>query len=170
MAIDSLLDGQQPLNGTLELKPGVLTLTTNSTKRAQHGQAVLESLLQGLVGPALSSLQTPEQLLDEHDARRQNAGDREPADSIDPEIAAEIIQHTLDEHYRRVLDEPVPALGDKTPRQCVRSKKGRERVIEWLKDLENNELHRAAREEQAPYDSRWLWNELKLGRYRDSPP
>ncbi|MGD2113356.1 MAG: hypothetical protein PVI50_08220 [Gammaproteobacteria bacterium] len=167
-AIDSLLDGQHPFNGTLELKPGVLTLTTNSMERAQHGQAMLETLLQGLIGPALSSLQTPEQLLEERDARRQDAGAREPADAIDPDIAAEIIHNTLDQHYRRVLDEPIPALGNKTPRQCARSKKGRERVIEWLKDLENNELRRAAREGQTPYDSRWMWEELNLTRYRDS--
>jgi hypothetical protein len=167
MAIDSLLDGQHSLNGTLELKPGVLTLTTNSMERAQRGQAMLETLLQGFIGPALSSLQTPEQLLEERDARRQKGVFREPADAIDPDIAAEIIHNILDQHYRRVLDEPVPALGDKTPRQCARSKKGRERVIEWLKDLENNELHRATREGQTPYDSRWMWDALKLGRYRD---
>lgn len=170
MVIDSLLDGQHSLNGTLELKPGVLTLMTNSMERAQRGQAMLETLLQGLVGPALSSLQTPEQLLEERGTRRQDAGDRKPADTIDPDMAAEIIHHTLDQHYRRVLDEPIPALGNKTPRQCARSKKGREKVIEWLKLLENNEERRAARQGQQPYDSRWLWDELKLGRYRDSPP
>ena len=170
MAIESLRNGQLPLSGTLELTPGVLTLVTNSTERAQRGQAVLESLLQGLIGPALSSLQTPEQLLEERDTQRQDTDQREPADSIDPEIAAEIIQHTLDQHYRRVLDEPVPALGDKTPRQCARSKKGRERVIEWLKHLENNELRRAASQGQTPYDSRWMWDVLKLGQYGDGPP
>jgi len=168
MAIDSLLDGQHPLNGTLELIPGVLTLTTNSMGRAQRGQDMLETLLRGLIGPALSSLQTPEQLLEERDARRQDAGAREPADAIDPGIAAEIIHNTLDQHYRQILDESIPALGNKTPRQCARSKKGRERVIEWLKDLENNELRRAASHGQPPYDSRWLWDELKLEQYRDS--
>jgi len=48
-----------------------------------------------------------------------------------------------------------------------RSKKGREKVIEWLKHLENNELRRATSQGQAPYDSRWMWEELKLARYRD---
>jgi hypothetical protein len=129
---------------------------------------VLESLLQDLVGPALSSLQTPEQMLEEHRTHRQDTGRQESADSLDPEIAAEIIQHTLDQHYRRVLDEPVPALDDRTPRQCARSKKGRELVIEWLKHLENNELHRAARQGQTPYDSRWMWDELKLSKHRNS--
>jgi hypothetical protein len=85
-------------------------------------------------------------------------------------MAAEIIHNTLYQHYRRVLDEPIPALGNKTPRQCARSKKDRVRVIEWLKDLENNELHRAASQGHPPYDSRWMWDELKLGRHRDSPP
>lgn len=170
MAIDSLQDGQHPLSGTLELKPGVLTLTTNSMERAQRGQAVLESLLQGLIGPALSSLQTPGQLLEERDAERQDPGRQEPADTIDPDIAAEIIHNTLDQHYRQILDEPIPALGNKTPRQCTRSKKGREQVIEWLKLLENNEERRAASQGQQPYDSRWMWDELKLGKYRGSPP
>jgi len=167
MTLESLQNGQHPLSGTLELTPGVVMLTTNSRERAQHGQAMLESLLQGLIGPALSSLQTPEQMLAERDTRRQDTNAQEPADSIDPEIAAEIIQHTLDQHYRRVLDEPVPALGDKTPRQCARSKKGREQVIEWLKHLENNELRRAASQGQTPYDSRWMWDELKLGQHRE---
>jgi hypothetical protein len=73
----------------------------------------------------------------------------------------------LDQHYRQCLDEPIPALDNKTPRQCARSKKGRAKVIEWLKHLENNELRRAASQEQEPYDSRWMWDELKLDKYRD---
>lgn len=64
------------------------------------------------------------------------------------------------------LDEPIPALDNKTPRQCVRSKKGRQKVVDWLKDLEYNELHRAASQGYEPYDSRWMWDELKLTSYR----
>jgi len=57
-------------------------------------------------------------------------------------------------------------LGDKDPRQCVKSESGRAQVVEWLKHLENNELRRAARQGQEPYDSSWMWEELKLTRYR----
>lgn len=101
----------------------------------------------------------------EKEARRQ--GDREPTNSIDPEIAAEIIHNALDQHYRWCLDEPVPALDNKTLRQCATSEKGREKVMDWLKQLENNELHRAAGQGQTPYDSRWMWDELKLTQYRN---
>ena len=169
-AFDTLRSGQHPINGTLEAKPGVLTLTTNSVERSQRGQGVLEALLHGLVGPALSALQTPEQLMAENENRQRGDGDPESTDTIDPEIAAEIIRHTLDQHYRQSLDEAIPALDNKTPRQCVRSKKGREKVIEWLKHLENSELRRAASQGQEPYDSSWMWVELKLDKHRNSQP
>ncbi len=143
-------------------------LTTNSMERSQRGQGILEALLHGLLGPALSKLQTLEQLMAENKTHQQGDGNLEPSDSIDPEMAAEIIDHALDQHYRQCLDEPIPALDNKTPRQCARSKKGREIVIEWLKHLENNELRRAASQGQEPYNSRWIWDELKLGKYRNS--
>ncbi|MGB5305378.1 MAG: hypothetical protein WBO57_03980, partial [Gammaproteobacteria bacterium] len=168
IAVDTLRDGQHSISGTLELKPGVLMLTTNSMERAQRGQDVLETLLHGLVGPALSKLQTPEQLMAENERNQQGGGSQESTDPIDPEIEAEILQNSMDQHYRQCLDEPIPALDNKTPRQCTRSKKGREKVMEWLKHLENNELHRAARQGHAPYDSRWMWDELKLAKYRNS--
>jgi len=167
IAIETFQDGQRPNNGTLELTPGVLTLATNSLERAKLGKDVLEALLQDLIGPALSKLQTPEQLIAENETRQQGDGNREPTDTIDPEIAAEIIHNTLDQHYHQCLDEPIPALDNKTPRQCVKSKKGRGKVIDWLKHLENNELHRATDQGQEPYDSSWMWDELKLAKYRN---
>jgi hypothetical protein len=68
----------------------------------------------------------------------------------------------MDQHYHRCLDEPIPALDNRTPRQCARNKAGRKKVTEWLKQLENNELRRALEAGQEPYDSSWMWKELKL--------
>lgn len=165
ISIQSFHNGQHPISGTLELSPGVLKLTTNSRKRAQHGQDELETLLHGLIGPALSTIQTPEQLIAENETQRQDNEDIDPEDTIDPEIAAEIMGDYLDQYYRETLDEPIPVLGDKTPRQCASRKKDRAKVIEWLKHLENNELRRAARQGGKPYDSRWMWEELKLEKH-----
>lgn len=167
LAFDSLRGGQRPIYGTLDLEPGVLTLTTNSMERTERAKHVLETLLHGLIGPALSKLQTPEEAMAEEDIDQRVHYEEEPADSIDPEIAAQMIHDMLDRHYRRCLDEPIPALNNKTPRQCARSKKGRAKVIDWLKHLENSELRRAADQGQEPYDSSWIWEELKLTKYRD---
>jgi uncharacterized protein (DUF2384 family) len=163
MALDTLQDGQRPISGNLELKPGVLTLNTNSMERAERGKTALEALLHGLIGPALSKLQTPEQLMAEKDdSRHRDDAGKAPRETPDPAIAAELIRDMLDQHYRQILDEPIPMLDNKTPRQCAKSKKGREKVIDWLKHLENSEQRRAASQGQPPYDSRWIWKELKL--------
>ena len=165
MAFVTSHEGQRPVSGTLEMRPGALMLHTNSQERAEHGTEILQELLHNLIGPALSMLQTPEQLM--ADKPRQSDRKRQQEDSIDPKIEAGIIHNTLDQHYRRCLDEPVPALGNKTPRQCGRSKIGREKVIDWLKRLENNEQRRAAETGQEPYDSSWMWDELKLTSLKD---
>jgi hypothetical protein len=168
LAFNTSLEGQRPVDGTLELQPGVLRLLTNSLELAERGTGTLQELLHNLIGPALSLLQTPEQLMA---GQPQHSSDRkcESTDNIDPKIEAEIIHHTLDQHYHRCLDEPIPALDNKTPRQCARSKTGREKVIEWLKLLENNELRRAAEAGQEPYDSSWMWKELNLTSLTDVP-
>ena len=162
IAIETFQNGQQLISGSLEMKPGVLMLTSNSRERMERAQAALGLLLHGLIGPALSMLQTPEQLLAENAANRQGDGQQESTDNIDPEIAAEIVHNMLDQHYRQCLDDPIPALDNKTPRQSMSTKKGREKVVEWLKHLENSELRRAASQGQIPYDSGWMWDELKL--------
>lgn len=167
LALEPFRDGQQSIGGTLELTPRILTLTSNSMERATRGKNTLEALLHGLIGPALTTLQTPDQLMAENDTRQHGADDREPKNTVDPEIAAAIIHNTLDQHYRRCLDEPIPALENKTPRQCATSKNGRDKVIEWLKHLENNELHLAAKSGREPYNSSWMWDELKLTKYRN---
>jgi hypothetical protein len=162
IALETFQGGQRPISGALELAPTALTLTTNSMERSQRGQDVLETLLHGLIGPALSKLQTPEQMMAENETHQPADDEEIPTDSIDPEIAAEVISNMLDQHYRNILDDSIPVLGDKSPRQCVKSKKGQKMVVEWLKHLENNELRRAARQGEKPYDSRWMWQELKL--------
>lgn len=161
MAFDTSLHGQRPISGTLELTPGALTLLTNSLERAERGADVLQELLHNLIGPPLSMLQTPEQLMADK-TQRNSVRKREQTDTIDPNIEAEIVHNTLDQHYRQCLDKPIPALDNKTPRQCARSKTGRNKVIEWLKQLENNELRRAAQAGQQPYDTSWMWDDLQL--------
>lgn len=68
-------------------------------------------------------------------ARRETPAEPEP--SIPPEVATPLIHAMLDRHYRAALDEPVPMLGDVTPRAAARTKAGRDRLAAWLKHLEN---------------------------------
>jgi len=142
--------------GGIELVKGALILSTNSTTRADQGQSLLLSRLEGLLGLPLTSHQTLEKMLEEHP-------DTPPIeDELPHEIAEQAIHSYLDSHYRQSLDEPLPILDDKTPRQAVKTKKGRAQVKSWLKKLENSEARRAASQGQEPYDFQWMWRELKI--------
>lgn len=63
MTFESSRDDGRPVSGTLELKPGELLFCANSMERTEKGKQRLEKLLHGLIGPALTGLQTPEQLM-----------------------------------------------------------------------------------------------------------
>ena len=61
---------------------------------------------------------------------------------------------------RRVLDQPIPALGGKAPRAAAKTPKGREKVAAWLKALENHSAKRPAGDPIGGYDFGWMWQEL----------
>jgi hypothetical protein len=70
-----------------------------------------------------------------------------------------IVGEMMDRQYRQVLDEPVPALGNKTPRQMAKTKAGRIKVTEWLKYIENMTA-KSGNEQMAEYSFAWMWDEL----------
>lgn len=141
--------------GTLLLKGRRLTLEVNSAARAAQGRTVLEPLLAGLIGPPLS----------EHtDLDRMLAEERPPPapTGLSPEQESALVHQALDEHYRRVLDEPIPALGGKSPRAAAKAPAGREKVAAWLKTLENHAANRPLSDPMGSYDVGWMWRELGL--------
>lgn len=142
--------------GLIELGTAALTLSANSTERAERGREMLAARLGDLVGPPLVSHQHPERALEEH----AGAAPEEPVEL--PEEALAAMQSMLDEHYRRTLDEPIPMLDGRTPREAAATRKGRKQATDWLKQLENAEHRRALQLGQEPYDTSWIWRELKL--------
>jgi hypothetical protein len=150
--ISTMEDGSMVL-GTLSLEDRRLTLEANSVGRAQRGQAMLAAALEGLVGPPLIEHAGPEEMSDDRQAPPAPSG-------LSPAEERALVLRTLDEHYRRVLDEPVPALGGRSPRAVARTPKGREKVAAWLKTLENHAAHRPAEDPIGSYDFTWMWREL----------
>ena len=142
--------------GYAETRKGTLVLSVNSRERAARGRELLAARLGNLVGPALIALQTPKRALEEV----LELGPDEPA--IPPDEAVLVIHSYLDDHYRRTLDDPLPMLDGKSLREAAATRKGRARVIDWLKQLENTEHRRAAQQGHRPYDTAWLWRELGL--------
>jgi hypothetical protein len=158
--LDTQMDGATVL-GSLELKGKTLLATVNSARRAAKVEALVIDAAGDLLKRPLTTIRTVEQLR----AELHRDGPRDEAEEIPPDIARQLMQDHLDQHYRETLDAPIPALGGKSPRQAVRSAAGRQKVIDWLKLLEN----RSAKHDDGPiaeYDFGWMWAELGLEGHR----
>ena len=158
--LDTRMEGATVL-GSVELKGKALLVTVNSVERAAKVQTLIGTAAGDLLRAPLTTIRTVEQM--RADQRRD--GPQEATNEIPPEIARQLMRDHLDKHYRETLDAPIPALGGKSPRQAVRTTAGREKVIDWLKYLEN----RSAGHGEGPmaeYDFSWMWSELGLESYR----
>ena len=157
----SMQDGT-PVLGNLELKGRALVLAVTSAERAQRGTALVEQALGDLVGTPLTEIETIEQAMA---ARREQPA--EPAPAVDPAVATPLVHAMLDRQYRATLDEPVGMLGDVTPRAAARTKAGRERLLVWLKHLENRSGNQPdPNDPMATYDFASIWRELGIEKLR----
>jgi hypothetical protein len=156
----TLHDGSLVL-GTVELNDKALILSVNSQARAERGRALLSEVLHGLLAQPLVEIQTLEQCMATRDptpAAKLNLSEDE---------RRTIIRDGLDRHYRALLDQPIPALGNKSPRAAIKTSKGRDKVVDWLKTLENHTANLAGHnDEMASYDFNWLWTELGVNELR----
>ena len=167
--------------GHLEIADGALLLHTNSAERAEEGRALVAAGLGSRVGKPLTSHEDPlvqlRKMAEEGSvegaplAAPLRAGPPEGADAaLSPtEEKQAVAAAYLEDHYRRTLDEPVPMLGNRTPRQAARTRKGRVEVVEWLKEIENVESRGALMEGREAMDTGWLWEELKVPRPGGKP-
>jgi hypothetical protein len=153
------MDDGAILLGNVELAAKAVTLSVNSEARAARGRALLESVLGDLVRIPVVERQTVEQMM-------ALSGDRSSARHalhLPPDEERRIIHQSLTDHYRRALDEPIPNLGNQSPRKAANTAKGREKVIGWLKMLENHSARRGREDPVGTYDFTWIWKELGLG-------
>jgi hypothetical protein len=158
LALATTLDDGSLVLGGLELKDRTLVLSVNSQARSGRGRALFSELLGDLVSKPLVEMQTLDQAMS---ARPKSP--TQPELSLPEEERRTIIHQSLDRHYRDMLDQPAPILGNKSPRAAVRTAKGRAEVIDWLKMLENHAANSAGQNEaMATYDFTWLWEELGL--------
>ncbi len=156
------INGQYISCAELTLKDDMLIINVNSDERAGAIKRKIsrrlgkQALLMDDIITDMDELRdraTTNKLNDTGDlsADDLSADDFLPEDFL-PEELAKIEQDFLQEHYRKWLDEPVPALDNKTPQQASKSKQGREKLILLLDDFESRG--------GAPVD--WLREQLNI--------
>ncbi|MCK9463695.1 MAG: hypothetical protein M0R80_29095 [Proteobacteria bacterium] len=130
--------GDGPLHlGTIRLERGRMTLETKSRERLERGKALLAELLDGAARHRIDSMKDLDVAMAEHAARPA----REPVDAIPEHVQAELLAPYFQQQIEAWIDEPIPLLKGKTPRQSVKTKAGRDKVVAMLKDQENSLQH-----------------------------
>lgn len=86
----------------------------------------------------------------------------EPA--LDAETMSAVMEQFLHSQYANWADEPIPVLGDKTPRQAIKTPAGLERVKGLLREYEDGEAVMARRDGRREVSYRFLWDELGISR------
>jgi hypothetical protein len=157
------LDTGDTVLGTIELTDKALLLEVNSRERAERGRAILAEVAGALVGPALTEIETLEQVI----VGRDGDIDEDKANDLPADVQTELVYGALTAHYRKTVDEPIPALGDLSPRAAAKTAAGRRKVVDWLKHIENqSKCGRQSDDPMASYDFTWLWRDLGLEKLR----
>jgi hypothetical protein len=140
--------------GRFTVDAGRLRLETNSVERADDLRSRLEQACGALMRHRIREHVDPTSSVRPHDHAPPSSPSKEP-NANEARVA---LQEFKRAHYEQWLDEPLPALSGRTPRQAVRSKLGREQVDIVLRTMENHE-QRAGGE---PFDFRPLRHTLGL--------
>ena len=157
-----LLPDGSILLATVELEGDSLRVETNSRQRAGRARALLDPVIGPFVAEPVVEAKTVEEMMDSPAAK----GELPQLPGVSPEEERKFVHESLDRHYRAVLDQPVPALGDVSPRDSAKTTDGRERLVGWLKGLENANAQLESDPAIASYDVSWLWEELGVSDQR----
>ena len=144
--------------GTIVIDENRVVFETTSQKRAERARDELPGLLRHAVRFRAISYEDVKQALKR---APKTAAPKEP--EIPIEEQRRILGEYYERHYRDWLDQPVPALGNRTPRHAAGLKTIRPKLIALLKDFESHS-ERQRRAGEIAYDFNWIWAELGLKR------
>jgi len=83
-------------------------------------------------------------------------------EELPPDVVAGLIEQTIHRLYANWPDEPIAALGGKTPRQAIATPAGLERVKGLLRSYEASEREQAAEQGRRAVSYSFLWNAIGL--------
>ena len=142
--------GKEILLGQIELKEGRLILEANSRERGDQGRPILETSL------AIAHEDVTRTVRHEIRAGRLDKDPRVvPPDALPPEVNEALVLDHLSRHYRKWLDEAIPALDDRTPRGAAKDERLREKLVGRIRDLEAT-YQQALKCGDPAYDPSWM--------------
>jgi hypothetical protein len=128
--------------GLLRIEGSRLTAEVNSARRAAALRRLLKRRLRGTAHERPGVVQSVQSMLGREPTPQEQASrDRHAKEQAEfaarPEVQAALNEH-LRQHYRKWVDNEVPALGNRTPREAVRDADGREAVEALIAQIERD--------------------------------
>ena len=128
--------------GTIRIAPSRLEADVNSAERAAKLRVLIEQRLGDHARFRIAKVESLQSLMDrkrtpqEEAAARERQAEHERLAAL-PEVQAKIAE-MMRKHYRSWVDQKIPALGDRTPRDAVRDPDGREAVEALINQAERD--------------------------------
>jgi hypothetical protein len=158
-------DGQT--RQTLAINPGKsaekIEVFYKTQNYADQGRPWFEALAGASVEFAGRVLSDPKRVM-QNMATGKAAPPATAAPDLPPEVLAEAIEKVLRRSYANWSDEPIQALGGKTPRQAIKTPAGLERVKGLLRSYEEGEKDQAVQQGRREISYDFLWESIGLGR------
>ena len=125
--------------GNIRIEGTRLSVEVNSAKRGKEFQRIVKKALGSKARFVATEIQSAEKMLT--DVRKGGAGksprtsDTERELLENPEVQ-EHLQAMMRDHFENWVDMPLPALGNRTPMQAVRTRDGKEKVAALVLEAE----------------------------------
>jgi hypothetical protein len=148
--------------GDLVLKGQFLKLECNSVRCGERGRALIEAI----GGDAVRHHSTTHEdirrkVVDAIRSGRSSGRKEKTPDELPYEVREALVLDAQAKHYRKWLDDKIPALDDHTPRQAAVDARLRPKLSDLLHGLENM-YQQALKNGDPAYDPSWMWSELGL--------
>jgi hypothetical protein len=152
-------DGTSTILGTVTIQGNRLFLDCNSKKRLERGKKLILKAMADAIVHKLDTFQDPMEAMKSHKEKKPLP----PENEIPMEVQQQLYNQYMQKHYEGWFQDRIPALGNKTPLEAIKTKQGKQKVIELLKLYENGE--ELNRQDGRPvYNLHWVWQRLGLER------
>jgi hypothetical protein len=140
--------------------PDRIKVFYRTQKYADEGRPWFEAVAGAVVAFVTREISDPKGMLS--NLHPGDAPETPAPEPLPPETLAELIEKGISQLYMNWADEPLPILGDITPREAIQTPEGLKQVKFLLHTYEQGEAQQAKAQNRAPVSYDFLWQSLGI--------
>jgi hypothetical protein len=141
-------------------RPDRIKVSYRTQKYADEGRPWFEAVVGEAVAFVSREISDPKGML--ANMQPNEAKETSVPAPLPTEILTELIEQRVRQLYADWADKSLPILGDRTPREAIKTPDGLEQVKFLLHTYEHGEAQQAKAQQRAPVSYDFLWHELGI--------